>query len=126
MVSNHFNRRRANRGTPPICKSKPKSPPPPPPYDTVCKLWAAIDDTTHCISTTVGAWTTLVPPGTILAHSVTCTPGLVAGPPGTIYNCTAQANQDFLGATPGVTYRIRSEVFCGYHRICAKWKDIPA
>jgi hypothetical protein len=121
MVSNHFTKRRANRGTPPVCKSKPTPPLPPPPYTCNCTLKADYDPPGNFIYATLDACTSLAPAGTPLGFYITCTPPLTPQPPTELLNCTQPGTQLFNGALPGVTYKFRAEVFFAYQRICALW-----
>lgn len=126
MVTNSYNRRRANKGTPPICDSKKPPPPPPPPTKCDCTLAAAYDGLKHAIAVDVAACTSAAPVGAELPYNITLTPGLAAGPPHTMRNCTDHGQQDFLGAITGVTYTITAEIFVGYHMICNRWTSLTA
>ena len=121
MVTNSYNRRRANKGTPPICSSKKPPPPPPPPTKCDCTLGVGYEPMRHAIAVRLTACTSAAPIGTELPYTITVTPGLVAGPPTTMRNCTDDGLQDFLGTLAGVTYTITAEIFVGYHMICNRW-----
>jgi hypothetical protein len=126
MVTNSFNRRRANKGTPPICASKPKPPVPGPPFTCVCTLLTGFDLFSKSISTTLVVCTSLVPAGTSLSYNIDCQPPLVKGPPYALTNCAASGGGDFIGATLGITYTLTAEIFIGYHIICNRWSTQTA
>ena len=126
MVTNRYNRRRANKGTPPICKSKDPPPPPPPPSTCVCTLTSAYEPLSKGITTSLVVYTSLVPKGTQLAYNIECTPPLAGAPLMALYNGGPAVGRIFAGTTDGVTYTITAEIFVGYHMICNRWTNQTA
>jgi len=125
MVTNSYNRRRANKGTPPICLSKDPPPPPPPPYTCVCQI-NSTDDPSHPADKVIDVYvcTSLLGLGDPVPINFTANPCTDITQMAPCKNCVAPASYYCKGLrTTGGTPA--AEIFAGYHLICTRWITIP-
>jgi len=118
MVTNSYNRRRANKGTPPICLTKDPPPPPVPDPKCICTLQAAYHPPLNTIRFTITVGKSIPTAVCQVNYTIKYTPAIPGSPQMGLTNCGQTDQYDSGHPIPGQTYTIKIECQTGYTLGC--------